>query len=242
MYCPKCSQQQLSEQVRFCSRCGFNLDTVKASLAADGGVAMTPAHPRQRDVNIGVTLMFFGTLLAYGLLVIGGSFVGLAGGFLLLATLLISILLFSHPILLAAYKLLSLKEPSSSQFLQGRRGMSFGAMLMFIGAILSTCVAAMVPGNMGEAILLLVVLVVFALLLLSSQRLMWAVQGLLTGEEAQPIRPVGSDIDSAASRGPALLLAEDLPVTVSGAGRIVTGEIVQPPSVTERTTNLLDGK
>jgi uncharacterized protein (DUF983 family) len=33
MFCPKCGQEQASESVRFCSRCGFNLNTVDEALA-----------------------------------------------------------------------------------------------------------------------------------------------------------------------------------------------------------------
>ena len=33
MYCPKCGQEQASESVRFCSRCGLKLSTVEEALA-----------------------------------------------------------------------------------------------------------------------------------------------------------------------------------------------------------------
>lgn len=36
MYCPKCSQQQAPEAVRFCPRCGFPLDAVSQLIAHDG--------------------------------------------------------------------------------------------------------------------------------------------------------------------------------------------------------------
>jgi hypothetical protein len=39
MYCPKCSQQQVSDSVRFCSRCGFPLNAVVDLLAHDGVLA-----------------------------------------------------------------------------------------------------------------------------------------------------------------------------------------------------------
>lgn len=38
MYCPKCSQQQVSEEVRFCSRCGFQLSAVRELIASDGAL------------------------------------------------------------------------------------------------------------------------------------------------------------------------------------------------------------
>ena len=37
MYCPQCSQQQISEEMHFCSRCGFQLTGVR-ELMAGGGV------------------------------------------------------------------------------------------------------------------------------------------------------------------------------------------------------------
>ena len=40
MYCPQCSQQQISDEMRFCSRCGFPLAGVKEILT--GGGVMTP--------------------------------------------------------------------------------------------------------------------------------------------------------------------------------------------------------
>jgi len=36
MYCPKCSQQQVSEDVRFCSRCGFQMHVVARLLETNG--------------------------------------------------------------------------------------------------------------------------------------------------------------------------------------------------------------
>ena len=36
MYCPKCSQQQLSQELRFCSRCGFPLSGVALLVQNDG--------------------------------------------------------------------------------------------------------------------------------------------------------------------------------------------------------------
>lgn len=38
MFCPKCNQQQGSEELRFCSRCGFPLAGVAMLLANDGAL------------------------------------------------------------------------------------------------------------------------------------------------------------------------------------------------------------
>lgn len=63
MYCPKCGQQQVSAEVRFCSRCGFLLEGVHAVLAS-GGIAPRyiqpgnrPLSPRSKGVKQGAMLM-----------------------------------------------------------------------------------------------------------------------------------------------------------------------------------------
>lgn len=63
MYCPQCGQQQTSEQVRFCSRCGFLLETIAAVLAS-GGMAprylqpgAQPLSPRSKGVRQGALMM-----------------------------------------------------------------------------------------------------------------------------------------------------------------------------------------
>jgi len=48
MYCPQCSQQQISDEMRFCSRCGFPLGNVM-QLVASGGEVATPEAPKKRE-------------------------------------------------------------------------------------------------------------------------------------------------------------------------------------------------
>ena len=48
MYCPQCSQQQISDEMRFCSRCGFPLGNVM-QLVATGGVTSVPEAPKKRE-------------------------------------------------------------------------------------------------------------------------------------------------------------------------------------------------
>jgi hypothetical protein len=76
MYCPQCGQQQVSEHVRFCSRCGFLLEGV-SSVMASGGLlprinpapANQPLSPRSKGVRQGAMLML-STLLVVPLLAI----------------------------------------------------------------------------------------------------------------------------------------------------------------------------
>lgn len=49
MFCPKCSQQQISGEVRFCSRCGFQLGAVCELLKTDGmSLTHRPDASRER--------------------------------------------------------------------------------------------------------------------------------------------------------------------------------------------------
>ena len=45
MYCPKCNQQQPSEEMRYCSRCGFALTGVAQLLANDGVPPVAVSNP-----------------------------------------------------------------------------------------------------------------------------------------------------------------------------------------------------
>ena len=68
IYCPRCSQQQLSSDVRFCSRCGLQLEGVE-ELVATGGLSLVAGKPdealspRQRGIRLGAKVLFFGTVL-----------------------------------------------------------------------------------------------------------------------------------------------------------------------------------
>ena len=70
MFCPKCSQQQVSDETRFCSRCGFQLNVIKALLTEDG-LPQTPHTEiqkidrllRKRDLTFGALFMFFFALI-----------------------------------------------------------------------------------------------------------------------------------------------------------------------------------
>lgn len=70
MYCPQCGQQQVSDELRFCSRCGFQLHGVTRLLAAGGespdldkGEKKKRRSPRAEGVRQGVLLMFVAMVL-----------------------------------------------------------------------------------------------------------------------------------------------------------------------------------
>ena len=78
MYCPQCGQQQVSDVIRYCSRCGFLLDGVNALLARGGAVPtqyIQPGYkylsPRSKGIRQGALLML-STLLIVPLVAIIG--------------------------------------------------------------------------------------------------------------------------------------------------------------------------
>jgi hypothetical protein len=77
MYCPKCSQPQVSEETQFCSRCGSPLSSPKEMVLTEGKTRVSRSEageaglsPRQKGVRQGVVLMLLSVVLipAYFLL------------------------------------------------------------------------------------------------------------------------------------------------------------------------------
>lgn len=71
MYCPNCGQQQLSDEMRFCSRCGLAL-TGLAEWLLGGGLPATRTvesqaplsdSPRRKGIRRGAKIMFFSGVL-----------------------------------------------------------------------------------------------------------------------------------------------------------------------------------
>lgn len=70
MHCPQCGQQQVSGELRFCSRCGFPLGGVSELLATGGNLPTIEVStgrrkrsPRYEGVRQGVTLFFIGAVI-----------------------------------------------------------------------------------------------------------------------------------------------------------------------------------
>jgi hypothetical protein len=72
MFCPRCSQLQAIENMRFCSRCGFPLTIVADLLAHDGALTQIGEKqedkrlsPRRKGVRQGTMLMFVGLVVGF---------------------------------------------------------------------------------------------------------------------------------------------------------------------------------
>jgi len=80
MYCPKCGQQQISDEQRFCSRCGFTTQVVSELLKSDGVLTEHAVEtfegkrsPRWKGIRQGMLLMFIGIVLVFMLTLLQGT-------------------------------------------------------------------------------------------------------------------------------------------------------------------------
>jgi hypothetical protein len=224
---------------------------VKASLAEEAEtsentfrIQVINKELRQRDINIGMILMFAGALLATILADTGGLAHGRKGGALILAISFASILLLSRPIIKTIYKLLSWGEPPADSISLSQRGMLFGSLLMFISTMVLAVSSLLMFGRMRTPQLLFALIGAFVLFLVTSKHLMRAVRYLVAGDVVLPQTGVALDsvVVNAAGSDPALTAGQNVPVSLFTAQRVNTAEILSPPSVTEQTTNLLENK
>jgi len=79
MYCPQCGQQQVSDSLRFCSRCGFPLEGVLQLLGSGGALPFyqPPSGPREmsarrKGVRQGAALFLAGAVLVPMLGILNG--------------------------------------------------------------------------------------------------------------------------------------------------------------------------
>ena len=181
MYCPKCSQIQTEDGLRFCSRCGFQLGVVKELLAE---ASSTPA-PR---AGSGTPTKFFS---------------------------------------------------------RRKQDLLFGATVMSIAATLVVQLGWVAP---KAAIIfpLWMIWLAFSLFVLSFEVLVRMARRLFSDDDHAGDLPRGqrapdfnNKVSPATSELPPM---RNLPVAALGFDRVNTGEIRQPLSVTEHTTNLLNKK
>jgi hypothetical protein len=87
MFCPHCGQKQISNEVRFCSSCGFHLNVVSDLLLTGGRLAyQQPAaavprqlSPRQKGIRQGAMMMLSSLVVVPVVLFLGVVMLGLDG-------------------------------------------------------------------------------------------------------------------------------------------------------------------
>ena len=77
MFCPRCGQQQASEEMRFCSRCGLPLAGVQQLIEAGSKLVPgeegkgAPLTKKQKGVRQGRRIMFVGLLMLVVAIMLG---------------------------------------------------------------------------------------------------------------------------------------------------------------------------
>lgn len=233
MHCPKCGTMIESDEVGFCSRCGFTLGGVRAAIAAEAG-GESGIEVSVGGVNMGVVMMFIALFPA--LLAVVTSPIALPAAFLFLAIAYVAIVLGSGQLLKFFH---TSDTPAREESIHVRRKeIAFGSTMMFVGTILATfLITAFFPDPWARTGLVTLIAGTFAALLMSSGWLFRSFREMTSG--ASPHKLPGR------TRTPKL------------AAGVVTGDLDndaaafaaptrqfeyadKPPSVTEGTTRLLE--
>ena len=245
MFCPKCSQPQPDEDLRFCPRCGFPVREVKElfgreeSRAAEGaGWALPP----QKDIAAGALLMFAGCVAAvfWGFMGLRWRLdVALPQAYFIMGGTLAFILTLFHPLLGALERLFAGGGPSARR--RGRReGLDLGALLMFVGALKATLLTSVMQAGTTKGLATLGVMAGMLLLVLLLRPLLRAAHALFFKDERRA-GPAEADatarLDSA--KAGALPGARAIPVDDFVPRRADTSTLAAPPSVAEETTRKL---
>src|SRR5262249_53734896 len=127
MFCPQCSNEILSERARFCTRCSFPLTTVKEIVVAEAAKRQDDEgkknYPlRQQDISLGAGLMIIGLISA----------IAVVAGIGLLKEL--DVLLLNIGIFFVAILMFSQLSPR-------QRGLTVGAMMIFLGSLIGAAAA-----------------------------------------------------------------------------------------------------
>jgi hypothetical protein len=251
MFCPKCSQPQPSEDLRFCARCGFPLGTVRELVSreearADEGsrAAGGPQLPAQKDISTGALFMFAGGVASVLWSLIGTRWpaeVLLPQVYFVLGLALVFVLTLFHPLLGALERLFSGGAGAAPRAPRQRDGINLGAVLMFAGTLKAMLITSFIPPGPERGVTTLAIMAAMLLLLLLLRPLLRDVHALLfkPRERAAQSTPDTTARLDTAPRPDALPPARAIPVNGFAASGADTGEVAAPPSVTEETTRKL---
>jgi hypothetical protein len=175
MHCPGCGQQEVSDNVRFCSRCGFQLGAIKKLFAESSNAPAVIGQPgpkflsqRKQDLLLGATSIYVAAVV----------------------TVLYS-------------------------WVQPKGVIIFPLGMMWLGFSL---------------------FVLFFEPLTRVARKLFSEDTRPSQSGSSPLRNESSLVTKISPRGPALPPAQGVPLTAFGAPGRDPGEMVQQPSITERTT------
>ena len=227
MFCPQCSNEILSERARFCTRCSFPLTTVKELVETEAAKSRAEEEKknyplRQQDITLGAGLMIIGLLIAEV------AKVYFRGPYDDIVVLTLTLGMFFSAVLMF------------SQLSPRLRGLTLGATIIFLGSLIGI--------RVGFAVLqlpaLLTVVGIFLLISLFWVPLAGAFSRLFFDKEPArespnqaPLQPVLKAADTAQPMLPQMQSSEVVEINPQ---EMTTKEPVQPFSITEDSTSLLN--
>ena len=229
MHCPKCGLQIESDEISFCSRCGLTLGLIRAAIT-DGEPSESGIEVRRSSVNLGVILMFVGTIPAILTILFLNTSTALPLSVLMLITAYLGILLGSGPLITAFRR----DETWFSELVPRdmRKEIALGSTLMLIGIVLAICLVALLPGAWEKLGFITFPLAALVLTLLSSGWIKNSVWEIVGGDPAKsPSLPKAAATES--------LQTGELGRFQIGGGSDFAATDLRPSSVTEGTTRLL---
>ncbi|MCI0661327.1 MAG: hypothetical protein L0220_09665 [Acidobacteria bacterium] len=228
MFCPQCSNEILSERVRFCTRCSFPVGTVKELVATEAAKSKVEEgkndYPlRQQDISLGAGLMVIGLMKA---IVVVTSFGGGNSDHELLVLTLTLGLFFSAALMF-------------SQLSPRRRGLTVGATIIFLGSLFGVA-AGLLGGGPTSFFTIVVIFLLFSIfcewLLGGLGRLFFDKQPPRESPDHPPRTPLLITPDTAQ---PLLPQMQNTAVELNPQ-ETKTQEPVQHFSITEDSTSLLN--
>jgi len=119
MFCPKCGHQQVIDEIRFCSKCGFALSIVSEAIQNEGAADGNPSQSIRdikRSAIIGFGLVTLSAIFLLATLIIGTP----EPSFIVQMNLLVAVLVYLLALGYVLYKFLPIRKaaPRESQLHQ----------------------------------------------------------------------------------------------------------------------------
>ena len=180
MHCPNCGTAVETETTCFCTRCGQQLECVRAAMS-DKAIEIRHTETSHASLNLGVGLMYVGVWPA--LLAVIYSPIAVPAALLMLMSIWFVILLGSGPLLRLFQHYDMPKEIERAR----RREIAFGSTLMFVATIIASIIVAVTTGRSlgADGTLIIAITGALVLLLASSKLLFQSYRNLMTTEPRQ---------------------------------------------------------
>jgi len=117
MFCPKCGHQQVIDEIRFCSKCGFALSIVSEAIQNEGAADGNPSQSIRdikRSAIIGFGLVTLSAIFLLATLIIGTP----EPSFIVQMNLLVAVLVYLLALGYVLYKFLPIRKAAPQESLR----------------------------------------------------------------------------------------------------------------------------